>query len=677
MDVLSLIGRLHPMVLHLPIGIFMFVFFMELYARFKQTSKFTDAIGFGLLLAAFFASISCLTGWLLSDSGDYAGDLVWYHKWGAIIFTAFSWILYAVHGRSKSYFPLLCFSILGLTYVGHQGASLTHGADFLWASDDHGELNMVNADELIVYQNLIQPILKKKCQSCHNGGKKKGQLDMSSYAAMLKGGENGAAFMVGSSIKSLMINRIHLPMDDKEHMPPESKKQLSEDEISLLQWWIDQGASEKALLKDLEKDDDIKDILKKYTVNASMAKRPSVDRLEDNVLSALIAKGIPVNRLSKESPFVAVDLSHKNDITKSQIKKLNKLEDQLVDLDLAFANVDDASMKSLADLNHVERLELQGTQVTTQGMKSLGEWKSLKVLNLYNTKVDDGFLGCINQFPSLQRLYLWQSKMSSEAVDSLVKMRPLVDVQFSLDEEVFGDSRLLPPKIIADADLFTDSLNVALQINFQNVDIRYTLDGSDPTANSLKYEDEITLKKTSILKAICMKEGWEQSEVGTKQFVLASMPFKSAKLKKQPSDKYAARGARSLIDLVKGSEAFTDGTWLGFEGEGLEVVLDLGENQRVTELTVGALEATASYIFFPRGISAYTSMDGVSFNLLAREKYPEPLEGNQGLKNYILKFSDTETRYVKVIIDGQVANPEWHAAPGAKSWLFVDEIVVN
>ena len=97
-----------------------------------------------------------------------------------------------------------------------------------------------------VFQHVIFPILEEKCNNCHNEDKAKGDLAMHTYeAAMTTGDSAGESFIAGKPDESLSIVRIGYPEDDDEHMPPEGKPQLTEPEIALLRWWIEQGASDK------------------------------------------------------------------------------------------------------------------------------------------------------------------------------------------------------------------------------------------------------------------------------------------------------------------------------------------------------------------------------------------------------------------------------------------------
>jgi uncharacterized membrane protein len=107
-------------------------------------------------------------------------------------------------------------------------------------------------DSALVYQELILPIFESKCNKCHNEEKSKGDLRMDTHELMLKGGEGepGKTVIPGKPDESLAISRIKLPIDDDDHMPPEGKYQMTEEETALLHWWIQEGASATLKVKD-------------------------------------------------------------------------------------------------------------------------------------------------------------------------------------------------------------------------------------------------------------------------------------------------------------------------------------------------------------------------------------------------------------------------------------------
>ena len=115
--------------------------------------------------------------------------------------------------------------------------SIWLGTSCLTAADREGER---------LFALKVRGILNAKCLACHGeaGKKLKGDLDLSSRAAMLKGGESEEASLVpGKPLASplyLAATREH--EEDWSAMPPKENDKLTADQLALLKRWIDLGA---------------------------------------------------------------------------------------------------------------------------------------------------------------------------------------------------------------------------------------------------------------------------------------------------------------------------------------------------------------------------------------------------------------------------------------------------
>lgn len=262
-------GRLHPMVVHFPIGLLVVVLLLELFTFRQKTAELRRVINSLLLISAASAVLAVLFGWLLKTNDDYAGDVLVVHQWAGIATAVLAIVTVALHHAIlnrhslhllKTYRAMLIFSVFGVTLAGHYGATLTHGEDFLtsvlpWnqieiegnpdfdigqlaANSSSGALN----DKQIADLNLeVRSIFAHNCYKCHSSAKVKGELRLDKKEFVMKGGESGDVISAGHPDKSEMIRRLLLPRDDEESMPPKGKK-LSEDEISTIKLWIKIGA---------------------------------------------------------------------------------------------------------------------------------------------------------------------------------------------------------------------------------------------------------------------------------------------------------------------------------------------------------------------------------------------------------------------------------------------------
>lgn len=262
------LGRLHPLAVHFPVTLLLFAAILELFTlkKFKSTLR----PGINLLVAAgvISAIISVVFGLFLSKDGDYGADLLNLHQWIGIataILGAIAWfLLYRVIKNNqpalvKYYRSVLFISALGVSIAGHFGASLTHGKDYLtsalpWSSDyaaaktssfdmsafksDTAKLSKKQETELNVQ---VRAILAHNCYKCHGAEKVKGELRLDSKDMVFRGGEDGPIIIPGNARESEMFKRITLPADHKDVMPAKGKK-LSDDDIAVINFWIQKGA---------------------------------------------------------------------------------------------------------------------------------------------------------------------------------------------------------------------------------------------------------------------------------------------------------------------------------------------------------------------------------------------------------------------------------------------------
>ena len=697
MEILQFFGRFHPVVLHLPIGFLVLGYLMQIFSRRPAYQALEKAVGFSLVWGFASAAVTTLLGYWLSTEGGYEEKMLNQHKWlgiATVILSGLVYLAYRMPTLKKAYFPLYSVTIVALLITGHLGGNITHGSDYLFEKAPNGVRAVaglppiepqvpqapVDLDEAVAFTEFVRPIMEKKCVSCHNPGKVKGELLLNTIEGIKKGGKTGPFVVAGKPAESLMSIRMHLPTTEKEHMPPRGKLQLDTDEKALIDWWIEQGADFGKQVLDMEVPEKIQNILDKKVVKVSPVYAMTPPALSRSKLEKIKAEGIRIQTISETSPLLQAVMTDKTDQLNAAIKQLSKGKDNLIKLDLSRSAITDDLLKKIARFENLVHLRLDGTLVTDAGLKHLKKLKYLEYLNLYGTAVTDEGMASLNEMPQLQQLYVWQTDVSKEAITALQTTLPQLQIDFGEQADtMFSNVKLKPPLIVADQDLFTDSVKVSLELNLANVDIHYTLDGTEPTEKSPKYERPFILNTSTAVKAIALKKAWQPSNVADQQFVRVRYRPVSTKVDRKPNERYAANGATSLTDLVKGTTRFTDGSWLGWEGENVAAVLDLGEDKEVSGVSVSALESTGSWIFFPKGIKVSTSSDGQNFEEIISSNYPVAEVPNEGdLKNFVEKFpAPVNARFLKIEVQNTGKNPDWHPGAGQSCWVFLDEIIVE
>ncbi|MEP1114845.1 glycoside hydrolase family 20 protein [Ekhidna sp.] len=145
------------------------------------------------------------------------------------------------------------------------------------------------------------------------------------------------------------------------------------------------------------------------------------------------------------------------------------------------------------------------------------------------------------------------------------------------------------------------------------------------------------------------------------------------------NENYAAGGDTGLTNGLKGSNQFRDGNWQGYWGDDVEVMIDLGEDRLVSELSSGFLQYNNAWIFFPTEVSYLKSDDGVTFEKLGTVLNQHSIkEKEQQTQEFVLKLEEPlNTRYIKLKAQNIGICPAWHDAAGSKAWLFIDEFSVK
>ena len=348
---LEFVGRFHPVFVHLPIGILLLACIFILMSLKSQFAGLKNAIPIILLFGAISAVLSCLTGYMLADSGDYDDKLVTNHQWMGIsvaLIAIILWILYKkIRSNAVLGFTSISLIIL-ISITGHLGGSLTHGANYLTEplSKEGGEGTaaippIANIQEAFVYKDAIQPLLKNRCYSCHGAEKQKGKLRLDAEAYILKGGKSGKTIMVGNAEESELIKRVLLPLSDEDHMAPKEKPQLTVNEIALLKWWINNGADFKKKFKELPQSDQIKPVLNALqNGDADKLKTipdvPSaeIDAADREAITILANAGVTLVPVAQHSNYLSANFINVKSFSDPVISSIKKIEAQLVWLKL-------------------------------------------------------------------------------------------------------------------------------------------------------------------------------------------------------------------------------------------------------------------------------------------------------------------------------------------------------
>jgi mono/diheme cytochrome c family protein len=437
MNISEVIGRLHPVLVHLPIGILLLAGLFQLLALKPKYAGVHAATSIALFWGMIAAIASCISGYLLSQSGDYDEELVDKHKWSAFA-TAFVSIIAYLFNRWENVFAkwAILLMVIGIIITGHLGGSLTHGTDYLtkgFSKEDPTQKEikpLADVQEANVYAEVIQPIFQNKCYTCHNKSKKKGGLRLDEPSFILKGGKDGEVIKPGNADESDMIKRLLLPRNDEDHMPPKEKPQLKENEIALIHWWIATGATFDKKARELEQPEKIKPILlslqKEVKKTLPDVPQKTVEPADEKIIKQLREKGVVIIPVTRNTNYLSANFVTVDSITEKEITLLGSLKKQLVWLNISDKNIPDSALKTIGQLTNLTRLQLDNTSITDKGIGQLQTLINLQYLNLVGTKVTSQGLVQLKDLPSLQAIYLYKTFINSSEWTQLKNNFPKV-----------------------------------------------------------------------------------------------------------------------------------------------------------------------------------------------------------------------------------------------------------
>lgn len=228
------------------------------------------------------------------------------------------------------------------------------------------------------------------------------------------------------------------------------------------------------------------------------------------------------------------------------------------------------------------------------------------------------------------------------------------------------------------ARVFRDKTEVKISVPQENARIYYTLDGSEPNAQtSLEYSTPFTIGQTLTVRAVSV------NAKGEKSFIT------EAKLNKIPHDwtvkifsrynrQYTGGGDIGLIDGIRGTTNFASGEWQGYQPDDLFAVIDLQRETEIKRVGGSFLQDARPWIWMPTRIEFEVSDDKLNFRKVAEIKTDVAVDDmTPQIKDYRKEIAPVKARYVRVRAFNLGKIPAWHPGAGSDAFIFVDEIFIN
>ncbi len=659
------IGHLHPLLLHLPIGFGVLLILLYFWKqKIEDIEQLFQAV---FMLTALFATSTAIFGLFLAKEGGYENGQLDWHQWSGVA-VSFIYFIGMLWQQQALYASIL--GAIALIFAGHTGGQITHGEDYLNFSEQQLEIT----EESVAFEALVQPILKAKCESCHNEQKSKGGLKMNSLANLLKGGKNGPIWKAGD-LNSHLIKRIHLPLKDKKHMPPAGKSQLTENEQMILQLWIQEGANVQQKVKSFSH---VFQKLALKTETKLTEKTYDFSAASEKDIAAVNTPFCSVYPIANESPALQATFFVAAKFDPKTLENLGKVETQLIGINLNKMPVSDSEMDIFTKFLHLEKLYLNSTKITDKGLQKLAELPNLVELSISSTSISkNGLSQFLKHSKSIQKVFVWNTAIQDQEMTTLKKQFPKVYIEegFVSKNETL---QINPPILVNEKLILRPQEQLKFKHTLKDVLFRYTLNDSLPDSLSGPSTSSIVpLKNYTKVRIRASKPGWYASNTIDVKVYKSNFVPQKIELLQQPDTKYPAHGGQSLMDFEQGArevKGVPNRTWLGFKEGDLEALARFSQPTKINGITLSYLEKTDTDVFPPSKIEIWAGNDPKQMKLITQFVPKQPTEKSGfSLKGINIPVQTNAASYYKIKAHRLNRLPNFVDNKGKGAWLRVDE----
>lgn len=212
------------------------------------------------------------------------------------------------------------------------------------------------------------------------------------------------------------------------------------------------------------------------------------------------------------------------------------------------------------------------------------------------------------------------------------------------------------------------ALTLTLECERPDVDIHYTLDGTEPTATSPRYTQALTLKENVTVKAATFAGNEQQGKT-------LILPVEWNKATAKPLVN-AAPGMEVLVNGLRGSLKQTDFEW--YTGA-MSVTVDLQQPEDIRSCTAGCITNYGMAVHKPKSMTVELSDDNLHFKEAGKLTFTDDeifREGNF-IEDLRIDVDHARARYIRFTFEAPSNCPADHVRPGQPSRVYLDELIIR
>ena len=221
---------------------------------------------------------------------------------------------------------------------------------------------------------------------------------------------------------------------------------------------------------------------------------------------------------------------------------------------------------------------------------------------------------------------------------------------------------------------------VSLNTIFNDRNIYYTTDGSEPDKNSNLYTEPFEIERSCVVKAVCFEDNREKN-INEKYILYHKGMGHFKQLNTVAGNyrpEYSGGGEDALLNGAIGSMDYTDGNWQGFYGNDCNIELDFGKKEKLNSIKINFITYPYNWILMPKTMKVLVSDNGVNYKEFKTFDIYEDVEKTKAtIVTRKIDVDGLNSRYVKIVVESPGIIPEGLPGYNNPSWMFLDEIVIE
>ena len=215
-------------------------------------------------------------------------------------------------------------------------------------------------------------------------------------------------------------------------------------------------------------------------------------------------------------------------------------------------------------------------------------------------------------------------------------------------------------------------LEVSLECIRPDVEIYYTLNGSNPAMSSHRYDGPICVTKTQMVKAATFMSGKQMGET-----LELPLTWNKATAKPLLDNK---KNEMLLVNGLRGSLKYTDFEWCNWSrNDSISFTIDLQSQEELNKLAIGCITNYGMGAHKPKMIRVEVSDDNRTYHAIGELNFsPEEIYQEGTFRNdYSIDMGGVSARYVRVTAEGAGICPDEHVRPGQEARVYFDEVIIE